>query len=65
MQDVARKQFKENRDFLDRIRFFESMTTSQKDTIASCLILQNFKDDDLIINEGDQASSYYIIKNVS
>lgn len=64
MRSVSKKQFKENRVFLNEIRFFESMTDSQKDSIASSLILQNFKQGDLVISEGDQAASYYIIKNV-
>ncbi len=64
VKSVSKKQFKEHRSFLNEIRFFESMTDSQKDSIASSLILQNFKQGDLIISEGDLAASYYIIKNV-
>jgi cGMP-dependent protein kinase len=45
--------------------FFEAMTDSQKDLIANNLIVQNFKQGEQIIAEGDQASSYYIIKQGS
>ena len=40
------------------------MTEEQKNTIASVLITQKFKKGDAIVNEGDPASSYYIIKEV-
>lgn len=63
MEEVSRSQFKQNRDFLGKIRFFEAMTDTQKDSIARALILQNFKSGDSIISEGDQASSYFIIKS--
>lgn len=62
VEEVSRSQFKENREFLGKIRFFEAMTDSQKDSIARSLILQRFKAGDSIISEGDQASSYYIVK---
>lgn len=38
------------------------MTTEQKDAIANVLITQVFKQHNIIVNEGDMASSYYIIK---
>jgi cGMP-dependent protein kinase 1 len=38
------------------------MTTGQKDAIANHLILEKFKPGETIVNEGDMASSYYIIK---
>lgn len=38
------------------------MTDSQKDAIAHVLITQVFNKGDSIVNQGDQASSYYIIK---
>lgn len=65
VEEVSRSQFKENREFLNKIRFFEAMTDEQKDSIARSLILQKFKPGEPIISEGDQASSYYIIKGGS
>ena len=63
VEDVTTKQFKENREFLEKVPFFESMTDSQKDAIASVLLSQHFKKGEAIINKGDMASSYYIIKS--
>ena len=40
------------------------MTNSQKDAIASALITQKFNKGEDIVTEGDQASSYHIIKTV-
>lgn len=38
------------------------MTSEQKDSIASALITQKFNKGENIVNEGDPASSFYIIK---
>jgi cGMP-dependent protein kinase len=65
VEDVTAKQFKENREFLNKVAYFDSMTDSQKDSIASVLLSQQFKKGQVIISEGDQASSYYIIKEGS
>ena len=41
------------------------MTSDQKDAIAGVLISQKFTKGQNIVNEGDQADSFYIIKEVS
>ncbi|EGR32300.1 protein kinase domain protein [Ichthyophthirius multifiliis] len=60
--DVVQKEYQENRAFIDKITFFDKMTSEQKDAIANVLITQVFKKGDIIVNDGDMASSYYIIK---
>lgn len=60
--ELSDKKFKENRAFLEKIPFFESMTSEQKDMIANRLITQSFKPGAVIVNEGDIANSYYIIR---
>ena len=40
------------------------MTTEQKDAVAGVLINEHYAKGDTIVNEGDQASSFYIIKEV-
>ena len=42
----------------------DTMTTEQKDAAASVLISQKFTKGQTIVNEGDSASSFYIIKEV-
>ena len=58
---MSSKQFKKNRVFLNNVNFFDSMTEEQKDSIANALILERFKDGEIIVHQGDQADSYYII----
>ena len=41
------------------------MTDEQKDAAASVLISQKFTKGQTIVNEGDPASSFYIIKEVN
>ena len=65
VEDVTTKQFQKNREFLDKITFFETMTDTQKDAIAGVLLSQYFKKGQSIISEGDSASSYYLIKEGS
>ena len=61
VSEVTTKQFKENREFLEKVPFFDSMTEKQKESIAGALVPQVFRKGENIISEGDAASSYYII----
>eukprot|EP01017_Pseudomicrothorax_dubius_P018366 TRINITY_DN2034_c0_g3_i3.p1 TRINITY_DN2034_c0_g3~~TRINITY_DN2034_c0_g3_i3.p1 ORF type:complete len:734 (-),score=140.48 TRINITY_DN2034_c0_g3_i3:35-2236(-) len=61
--EIVTKEFRENRAFIDDIKIFEHMTPNQKDVIANNVITQRFEPGATIINEGDQASSFYIIKD--
>ena len=40
------------------------MTSEQKNSIAGVLILEQYNKNQVIVSEGDQASSFYIIKEV-
>lgn len=64
VEEITTKQYRENRTFLNDVNFFQSMTENQKDAIAGVLISQKFDKDQVIVNQGDQADSYYIIKKV-
>jgi cGMP-dependent protein kinase len=65
VEEVATNKFKENREFIEKVPFFDSMTEGQKDAVTMVLLTQIFKKGQTIINEGDQAASYYIIKDVN
>lgn len=41
------------------------MTDDHKNAVAHALITQKFNPGEIIVNEGDQASSYYIVKEVN
>ncbi|KAL4498348.1 hypothetical protein ABPG72_013154 [Tetrahymena utriculariae] len=62
VEEIVRTEFEENRNFIEKVKFFTTMTTAQKDAITNVLITQVFKKGECIVNEGDMASSYYIIK---
>lgn len=49
---------------MDKVNFFDSMTNEQKDAIAGSLISQKYDKNKEIVNKGDEANSYYIIKKV-
>ncbi len=46
-----------------QVSFFSFMTAPQKDSIAHTLITNKFQTGQLIVNEGDQADSYFVIKS--
>lgn len=60
--EIGIKESQENRKVIDTISYFETMTEIQKDAIASVLLLQKFAPGENIVNEGDIAASFYIIK---
>jgi len=39
------------------------MTSEQRDSVAHALISTKFEKNEMIVNEGDRADSYYVIKS--
>lgn len=64
IEELSSKEYEENRKFINTIQFFESMTEDQKTAICSVILTHKFAPGDNIVNEGDDASSFYIIKEV-
>ena len=62
MEEVTSKQFQENRHFLEKINIFSTMAEGQKDSIASGMIVLKYEEGQYVVNIGDQADSYFIIK---
>jgi len=62
VEEMITKQYQDNRIFIEDVKFFNAMTSDQKDAAASVLISQKFTKGQTIVNEGDPASSFYIIK---
>ena len=60
--EIGIKESVENRKVIENISYFDTMTQLQKDAIASVLLLQKFAPGENIVNEGDIAASFYIIK---
>lgn len=81
VEEMITKEYEENRKFIEAVRFFskllrdgrslspyyllDAMTSEQKDAVASVLITLKFAKGQSIVNEGDPASSFYIIKEGS
>ena len=47
---------------MESVSFFKSMTQEQKNAIAAALISVKFAKGSIIVNEGDRADSFYVIK---
>jgi cGMP-dependent protein kinase len=62
VEEIVQRDYAENRAFIDNVAFFNSMTSDQKDAIAGVLISEHYGKGDTVVNEGDPASSFYIIK---
>ncbi|CAK82587.1 unnamed protein product (macronuclear) [Paramecium tetraurelia] len=62
VEEMITKEYEENRKFMEVVRFFHNLTNEQKDAIAAVLIVQKFYKNQIIVNEGDPGSSFYIIK---
>ncbi|KRX06681.1 Protein kinase-like domain [Pseudocohnilembus persalinus] len=60
--NMVQKQFEENRDFVEKTKFFKIMSESQKDSIAHVTLSQVYQKDKQIVVQGDIATSYFIIK---
>jgi len=50
-----------NTDIFDRIPLFENLSQSERDSLAGRFILRRHPKNSIIINEGDDTSSFYII----
>lgn len=62
VEEVTAKQFQENRKFLETAEIFSTMADGQKDSIAQAMISQKYNPGAELVSKGDQADSYFIIK---
>ncbi|CAD8067231.1 unnamed protein product [Paramecium primaurelia] len=62
IEEISLKDYEQNKEFIQKVQFFESLTDDQRTAITSVLITLNFKAGEIIVNEGDQADSFFIIK---
>ncbi|KRX11142.1 Protein kinase-like domain [Pseudocohnilembus persalinus] len=65
VEEMVHKEFASNRSFMENVQFFNFMNSDQKDSIAQGLISQKFEKGEVIVNDGDQADSFYMIKEGS
>lgn len=57
--------WKSSDSFVTKFHYIDNLTNEQKDAIAAVLIVQKFYKNQIIVNEGDPGSSFYIIKEVT
>ncbi|KAL4510050.1 hypothetical protein ABPG72_010243 [Tetrahymena utriculariae] len=62
VEEMITQEYQQNRKFIEKITFFQNLTSNQKDAIAGVLIDQRFLKEQNIVNKDDPASSFYIIK---
>lgn len=62
VEELVQKELPTNRGFMESVSFFNFMNPEQKDAIAHGLINQKFQPGDHIVTEGDQADSFFMIK---
>ncbi|EGR27195.1 protein kinase domain protein [Ichthyophthirius multifiliis] len=59
---MIKREYQLNRKFIDKMHFFQNLTSGQKDSIAGALVDQRFYKEQNIVNQNESASSFYIIK---
>jgi cGMP-dependent protein kinase len=62
LDKISSQNFASNRSYLDRIKFFDAFSVQQKDNLASYIIIEKYFPGQSIVNKGDMANSYYVIK---
>lgn len=63
VSSMITKNYKENRDFIEKNQFFKELTNQQKDKLASVALNQRFERNSDICKEGELAASMYILKS--
>ncbi|EAR88061.1 CGMP-dependent kinase 9-1 (macronuclear) [Tetrahymena thermophila SB210] len=63
IKHINQQDLEVNRKFLENVSFFSNFTHEQKDLLASQFTYQKFHKGETIVNIGDDANSFYIIKS--
>ncbi len=62
LQEMNNKEKSDNMKIINQIAFLEEMTDSQKESLSVNIITLRYYPGEVIVNKGDQADSYYLIK---
>lgn len=63
IQAINISEYEENRSFIDKVVLFDGLTSMQKDNLASNITTQKFLPGQNIVNKGEKADSFYLIKS--
>ena len=59
---ISFQNYEINRQYIDKVSFFENFSESQKDNLASYVITQRYNSKESVFRQGDDSNSYYIIR---
>ncbi|CAD8112930.1 unnamed protein product [Paramecium sonneborni] len=59
---ISLKDYEENKEFIQKVKCFQSFTDDQRKAITSVLIRLNYQAGMKIVDEGDQSDPFFIIK---
>ncbi|CAD8125704.1 unnamed protein product [Paramecium sonneborni] len=65
IEDMRMHEFEENRQFVENLKSFEFLTFDQRSAISSVLFTVQFKKGEIIVSQGESATSFFIIKKGS
>ena len=63
LKDMNKVEYNENIEIVKNIKFLEGLTSEQQNSLATNLVSLTFKANENIVNKGDSADSYYLIKS--
>ncbi|KAM3131653.1 hypothetical protein pb186bvf_016184 [Paramecium bursaria] len=65
IEDIRMKEYEENKQFLHQVKLLDSFTEEQRTAISSVLFTLVYKKGEIIVTEGEPATSFFIIKKGS
>ncbi|CAK84769.1 unnamed protein product (macronuclear) [Paramecium tetraurelia] len=65
IEDMRMHEFEENRQFVENLKSFEFLTFDQRSAISSVLFTVQFKKGEIIVQQDETATSFFIIKKGS
>jgi cGMP-dependent protein kinase len=65
IEELMTREYQENRAFLEKVPIFEPLTREERDRIEHNLLKTRFRAGQWIAKKGDQATTFYIVKEGS
>uniref|UniRef100_A0A0G4FJS5 cGMP-dependent protein kinase n=1 Tax=Chromera velia CCMP2878 TaxID=1169474 RepID=A0A0G4FJS5_9ALVE len=62
LMHMSTRNFAENRQFLDGVKFFEGLTDKQKNMICNVLTVEKLQDKQVLVRQGEKGDKLFIVK---
>lgn len=62
VEEVVTREYEENRKYLESLKFFPFLESDKKDQVSASLVTLKYYKNQVIVEEGDPGSAFYIIK---